>query len=113
MTDEHKKEVLRFNEDLVSFQCPGCNETHSIQIGEGSGPRWSWNGDKDKPTFKPSVLVTYDHWVPPYEFGKPKPEHQTQVKDICHTFITDGQIQFLNDCTHSLAGQTVGLPSIN
>ena len=28
----------------------------------------------------------------------------------CHTFVTDGRIQFLGDCTHALAGQTVDLP---
>jgi hypothetical protein len=25
-------------------------------------------------------------------------------------FVTDGRIQFLGDCTHALAGQTVDLP---
>ena len=30
----------------------------------------------------------------------------------CHSFVTDGRIQFLSDCTHALAGQTVDLPDI-
>jgi len=30
---------------------------------------------------------------------------------ICHSFVTDGQIQFLGDCTHKLAGRTVPLPA--
>lgn len=30
---------------------------------------------------------------------------------VCHSFIRDGQIQFLSDCTHALAGQTVPLPA--
>jgi hypothetical protein len=29
---------------------------------------------------------------------------------VCHSFVTDGKIQFLSDCTHALAGQTVALP---
>jgi hypothetical protein len=29
---------------------------------------------------------------------------------VCHSFVTDGRIQFLGDCTHALAGQTVDLP---
>ncbi len=29
---------------------------------------------------------------------------------ICHSFVTDGRIQFLSDCTHPLAGQTVDIP---
>lgn len=32
------------------------------------------------------------------------------VPYTCHSFVTDGRIQFLGDCTHSLAGQTVDLP---
>jgi len=31
---------------------------------------------------------------------------------VCHSFVTDGRIQFLGDCTHNLAGQTVDLPEI-
>lgn len=31
---------------------------------------------------------------------------------VCHSFVTDGRIQFLSDCTHSLAGQTVDLPEM-
>ena len=26
---------------------------------------------------------------------------------VCHSFVSDGQWQFLGDCTHALAGQTV------
>jgi hypothetical protein len=28
----------------------------------------------------------------------------------CHSFVTDGRIQFLGDCTHHPVGQTVPLP---
>ena len=38
---------------------------------------------------------------------KPEPGDPPEV---CHSFITDGRIQFLNDCTHALAGHTVPLP---
>lgn len=31
---------------------------------------------------------------------------------VCHSFIRDGRIEFLSDCTHALAGQTVDLPDI-
>jgi hypothetical protein len=34
-------------------------------------------------------------------------------KQVCHSFITDGFIQFLDDCTHPLAGQTVEIPDMN
>jgi hypothetical protein len=29
---------------------------------------------------------------------------------VCHSFVTDGRIQLLGDCTHSMASQTVDLP---
>lgn len=31
---------------------------------------------------------------------------------VCHSFVTAGRIEFLPDCTHALAGQTVDLPEI-
>jgi hypothetical protein len=58
-------------------------------------PCWTWNGDCDRPTLRPSVLTRGV-----YSDGK---DH------VCHSWITDGQIHFLEDCTHSLAGQTLDL----
>lgn len=96
----------------LGFWCPGCEEMHVVVHGAGG---WSWNGSGERPTFAPSILVTYPHWVPPVtpeniaEFNR-NPWTQTKVEDICHSFVRDGQIQFLGDCTHKLAGQTVELP---
>ena len=84
--------------DSLFFECPGCDMPHSIRHGVGGGPRWGWNGNVDAPTFTPSILVRY-HWG-------------TERKEvICHSFVTDGRIQFLNDCTHALAGQTIDIPA--
>lgn len=109
--------VLRDTTDNgLMFWCPGCKAAHRIQHGAGAGPRWTWNGDVDKPTFTPSVLVRYDHWVPSAENPEMRERIergdvvQTKVEDVCHSFVTDGRIQFLSDCTHALAGQTVDLP---
>lgn len=73
----------------LMFWCPGCNHSHGVNSG---GPRWEYNGDPVKPTFSPSIKVTYERP------GK---------TDICHSFVRDGMMQFLGDCTHALAGQTV------
>lgn len=73
------------------FFCPGCDDVHQVTSG------WSWNGDKELPTFSPSILVTYAHG-------------ERQVTDRCHSFVRSGKIEFLGDCTHSLVGQTVELP---
>lgn len=103
---------------LVGFWCPGCKEMHQVRV-EGSGrPTWGFNGNFDRPTFTPSVLVRTGHYVPGHENGPCwctwNKEHPEDADDgfkcsICHSFVTDGQIQFLGDCTHELAGQTVPL----
>lgn len=86
----------------VMFRCPGCDENHVITVDPPagySGPRWTWNRDAERPTFSPSILVTVrdpDGEIP---------------DETCHSFVTDGRIQFLGDCTHALAGQTVDLPA--
>ena len=103
---------------LVAFYCPGCKEMHQVRI-EGEGrPAWGFNGDYDRPTFTPSILVRTGHYVPGHESGpcwctwaKENPEEADDgfKCSVCHSFVTDGQIQFLGDCTHELAGQTVPL----
>lgn len=87
------------------YWCPGCGYAHVIHHGPGEGPRWNWDGNADAPTFSPSVLVKTGRAVDPSfvpEEGDPP--------EICHSFVRGGKIEFLSDCCHSLAGQTVPLP---
>lgn len=81
------------------FRCPGCKSRHMVWTkNEGyNHPTWQWNGSTEKPTFTPSLKVTASY---------PEGMH------ICHSFITDGKIQYLSDCTHELAGQMIELPDI-
>jgi hypothetical protein len=100
------------------FWCPGCDGAHGVRVGEGVGPRWDWNGNADKPTFTPSILVRSETWTPPVnsenlDEWKRNPWLQTKVATVCHSYVTDGRIAFLSDCTHQLAGQTVDLPDWN
>lgn len=92
--------VLEKAAGKLFFECPGCGMLHGVNVEVDGPPRWGWNGSVDKPTFTPSVLVTY-RWGP----------EQRDV--VCHSFVTDGRIQFLADCTHALAGQTVDLPPVD
>jgi hypothetical protein len=80
------------------FYCPGCGSTHSLRVTGDQRPRWTYNGNEARPTFTPSVLVTYQDLS-----GEGRDER-------CHSFVTDGRIQFLADCTHELKGQTIDLP---
>ncbi len=86
-----KKRQHENNPAQFWFHCPGCGFSHSF------GESWSFNGDYDNPTISPSILVT-----------APGRDNYR-----CHSFIKNGQIQFLKDCTHNLAGQTVELPEYN
>lgn len=73
------------------YMCPGCNSLHAICL-KADGGNHEFNMDMDRPTVSPSVLYA--------------------SHPVCHSFIKDGMIQFLSDCEHSLAGQTVVLPEI-
>ena len=78
--------------ERVSFSCPGCGWPHDINVAVNPAapnrPVWTWNGSDEKPTFSPSILVTGG-----------------ELNGICHSFVRDGQIQFLSDCKHALAGK--------
>ena len=103
-------DVLRSGVDgRLSFDCEGCGMSHSVMTGVGSGPRWSWNGSMENPTFTPSVLVTWSEPSDnPDEFDDPSKD----IKKVCHSFVTDGVIQYLSDCTHHLAGKSVPLKAV-
>lgn len=98
----------------LGFRCPGCGDMHVVQTGGGPGPCWGWNGSYDRPTFTPSILVKSGHFVPGHT-GECWCTRETERGEtgfgcyLCHSFVTDGQIQFLPDCSHDLAGQTVPL----
>lgn len=118
--------ILRNSEDNgLIFWCPGCNMAHGIHHGAGSGPRWGWNRDVNKPTFTPSVLVQTtgapegrdmmtpaeeDEYDAIYKAGGTQAVFASRFGIRCHSYVTEGRIQFLSDCTHALAGQTVDLP---
>lgn len=78
----------------AAFICPGCGHGHSV--GVKGDHIWGWNGDMEKPTFTPSILV----WA-------------SRPAERCHSFVRDGKIQFLDDCFHALKGTTVDLPQFD
>lgn len=89
----------------LHFYCPGCSMVHGIFYDSPSG--WTWNGSLELPTISPSVLM--ERTMGNFK-AKDDPEFRTH-QEVCHSFVTDGRIQFLSDCTHSLANQTVDLPT--
>ena len=91
-----------------TFYCPGCKHHHGVSTTPPS-PVWSWNGDVDKPTFSPSIRV----------HRGPKCDPVTHLRipgepdQVCHFFIKDGVFQFLDDCTHELAGKYVNMEDVD
>ncbi len=107
---------------LLAWWCPGCNHAHQVRASIRGGvpvpdpadqdwtppaeyyearEGWTWNGSASRPTFMPSVLVTYNG---------PDAGQDGAPPAICHSFVVDGHMQMLGDCTHALAGQTVPIP---
>lgn len=109
---------LRRSTDGLSYWCQGCEEVHHVRV-----PGWTFDGNLEAPTFSPSVLVTCGHYAPGWVGPKcwctynaeltAKGEEPSAFEcSRCHTFITGGMVQFLSDCSHALAGQTLPLPDL-
>lgn len=86
------------NSDVLLFYCPGCEEAHQINR------TWQITGPMSSPTVSPSVLVTKPANPDAIEEFK---EWRTERR--CHSFIRDGQIEYLGDSTHPLANTTLAL----
>lgn len=70
-----------------------------IRSGARAGAKcWTWNGSTTAPTLKPSISTEGVD-----EDGKPF---------VCHVWVTDGMVKFLDDTTHELRGQTVPLHDV-
>ena len=97
------------------FWCPGCRSLHGVSVEPGPGPRWGWNGDVEKPTFAPSLLITTGHFVQGFRQGSPcwcSVAGAGYRCLTCHSVVRDGKIEFLRDSTHELSGQVVDIPEL-
>ena len=57
---------------------------------------WDFNGDMERPTFTPSMLI-----------------HPGGIYVREHFFIRDGKIEYLADCDHAMAGMTVDMVDVD
>lgn len=74
----------------LKFNIPGPTGELCLPVNGARG--WQWNGSVDAPTLQPSILSTRAH-----------------EGLRCHSFLTNGTVQFLDDTTHEFKGQTVEL----
>ncbi len=85
--------IKQFSNGDIIFYCPGCKSLQRLTKS------WTFNGNFEKPTITPSILTKgYNA--------------EEKISYTCHSFVTDGKIKFLSDCTHKLKDQTVDLPDI-
>ena len=84
---------LRRAEGRYMHWCPGCNRMHPLPDG------WTFNGDVNRPTFTPSFKHTIGQ--------NPDGSFIT-----CRYILTNGVLNFCNDCHHPLSGKPVPLPEL-
>lgn len=71
--------------------CPACDKPHALGVRPGA---WTWDGNVEAPTFAPSLRVT-----------------SSDPACCCHSYVRAGKWEYLPDCSHALAGQTVPVPT--
>lgn len=92
----------------TKFWCPGCDDLHMVSDA------WQVTGSGATLTIQPSVLVYERQKFINEDLDRPAlmaPENITTAP-LCHSFVTNGHIQFLGDSTHALANQTIPLPPL-
>lgn len=113
------KVLYQHSQYLLSIYCPACKDLHTFAIDPNKSPCWTYNNNPERPTFRNSMDVKTGHYVA----GQPqlpnckycnlaKEDGEESNCYHCHSFVTDGKIWFLDDCTHKLKGQTVDLSPI-
>lgn len=118
MSVQISKKLRKTTSDLI-YWCQGCKQSHSVRI-EGQHA-WTFDGNFESPTFSPSVLTTSGHYISGHKpgdrcwctYNAENPDNPAPFTcQRCHTFIKNGNVQFLNDCSHELAGQILPLPDL-
>jgi hypothetical protein len=85
--------------------CPACGNGHLFYVG-----RWTFNGDHERPTFSPSMLIRGTRMITDEERDRIMASERVEPEPlVCHSFVRDGRIEYLGDCTHEYAGKTVDL----
>ncbi len=103
--------------DEYMFYCPGCQSLHSMTVNgfvNSCGASWTFNGDVERPTFSPSLKVTWDEYGnnPNYKDGMDEKLKYIIIKSHnCHSFINNGMMSFCGDSTHKHANKTLEIPA--
>ncbi|MCD9188250.1 MAG: hypothetical protein LUM44_17675 [Pyrinomonadaceae bacterium] len=102
-----KQNRLFWQDDIEQwvFQCVGCECLH------GFTRQWTFNGNMQKPTVMPSIIVRGTEGITDDEHKRIMDGEKIDPKPfVCHFFIRDGKMIYLEDSTRALKGQTVDIP---
>lgn len=80
------KRVVTEDGERFMYYCMACNGHCWFDLKS-----WKWDMNYDQPTVGPSIV------------------HQSRSGERCHAFITHGIIEYLQDCTHAMAGTKVDM----
>lgn len=80
------------------FWCPACEMIHQLD------ERWKVGGTPEVPDVEGSYLRNGS--------GPVGVEPDIMETPRCHLFIRNGQLQYLSDCSHSMAGQIIPMPEL-
>jgi hypothetical protein len=96
---------LRSTEDGYAHWCPGCESMHVFYTNKpaAGGALWTFNGDLERPTFGPSMVITTEAYE---DEGVHLPQER------CHYWLRSGGIEYLHDSTHQLKGLHIALPDL-
>ncbi len=87
--------------------CPACDDVHQIEVDKSRPTSWEWDGNLDAPTISPSILVNGTQLEDGATFHRKNHRVAAGERTVCHSFVRSGRWEFLGDCTHTFAGQTV------
>lgn len=118
------------------FWCPGCKCGHGVwttRPNNTRGAMWKFDGNMDRPTFQPSLLIK-EEWddcskVPEegWTEWKEDPRHKGTIvegtrsrevrpefkhlivphRKVCHVIVTNGILNYCGDSTHEFAGKSI------
>lgn len=82
-------DILAIKNKEPAIWCEACGHFHIFYVNSFSpgGKLWIWNEKPESPSFMPSFYKKLGN------------------SNICHFFVKNGQIEYLNDSTHHLKGK--------
>lgn len=93
LVQEHIHNGEKYHHTQYLYYCEGCKTSHAFGL-KSEGGNHDFNMDLNNPTVSPSLVANFSPGT------------------MCHSFIRNGKIEYLNDCWHDLKGRTIELSNV-